>query len=59
MLSRFGGRLGGVVTFDTHDLNAFNTPILRYVINVTELNRPEFGLGSQGDYFRTLLLILR
>ena len=48
-----------MMTFDARDLAALNAAILRGMIEVTELNRPKLCLGSQNDYFRQLLSVLR
>ena len=58
MLRSFGGRLRGMMTFDARDLGALDAAILRCMIEVTELYRPQLCLRTENDHVLWLASIL-
>ena len=49
MLGSFRSRLRGVMTFNARDLGALNAAILRCMIEVAELHRPQLCLWPEND----------
>jgi hypothetical protein len=59
MLRSFGGWLRSMMTLNARDPGALNAAILRCMIEVTELYRPQLCLWTENDRVLWLASILR